>query len=119
MLLEEFYKYNVSGDRLIADYVYVHTLSCWIINKDFRVYESLIKHYEEQEQYEICEGIHRALDKVDNVMAEHFEAAEKIRETEDEVVYSHEEHQRVSRLVFEDIIKEIYEKQIGEHQKNS
>jgi hypothetical protein len=52
-------------------------------------------------------------------MAERFKDAEKLQESEDEVVYSHEEHQKVSRLVFEDIIKEIYEKQAGKYQKNS
>jgi len=119
MLLEEFYKYDASDDKLIAEYVYLHTLSCWIINSDFGIYESLIEYYEEQEQYAVCEGIHKALSKVDDIMAERFEQADKIKETESEVVYSMQEHSRVSALIFEDILKEIYEKQIGKHKKNN
>lgn len=119
MLLEEFYKYDASDDKFISEYVYLHTLSCWIINNDFNVYESLIEHYEEQEQYAVCEGIHRALSRIDEIMATRFEQADKIDETEIEALYSLQEHNRVSALIFEDIIKEIYEKQIDKRKKNN
>lgn len=52
-------------------------------------------------------------------MAERFEQADKIKETDDEVIYSMQEHSRVSALIFEDILKEIYEKQIDKRKKNS
>jgi regulator of sigma D len=119
MLLEEFYNYDASDDKLIAEYVYVHTLSCWIVNGDFDIYESLIDHYEKEEQYAVCEGIHKALSKIDDIMAVRFDEADKIQETEDKVVYSMQEHNRVSALIFEDILKEIYEKQINKYKTNN
>lgn len=119
MLLEEFYKYDASNDKLIAEYVYVHTLSCWIINSDFNIYESLMEYYEGQEQYAVCEGIHKALSKIDDIMASRFEEADKVKETEDEVIYSMQEHTRVSALIFEDILREIYEKQIDKLKKDN
>ena len=119
MLLEEFYKYDATDDTLITEYVYVHTLSCWIINNDFNIYENLLDYYEAEEQYAVCEGIHRALAKIDDIMAARFDEADKISQTENEITYTHQEHLRVSALIFEDIIKEIYEKQIDKRKKNS
>lgn len=118
MLLEEFYNYNHKGDSMLADSMYLHTLGCWLFNSNFEVYESLIKYYEDREEYAVCEGINRALNKIEDIMHEHFENAEKISETETEVTYTHEEHMRVSSLIFEDILKEIYEKQINKYKKN-
>jgi hypothetical protein len=119
MLLEEFYKYDPTNDKLISEYVYVHTLSCWIVNSDFNIYESLIEYYEGQEQFAVCEGIYNALEKIDQIMAERFEQADKIEETEGRVVHSMQEHNRISGLIFEDIIKEIYEKQINKYKENN
>lgn len=116
MLLEEFYNYDADEKKFIGDYTYMHTLSCWLINNDFSIYESLLQFYEEKEQYEVCEGIDRALRKIDEIMKHRFADADKLDETENEVVYSHEEHMRVSALIFEDILKEIYERKI-EHTK--
>ena len=45
-------------------------------------------------------------------MDKHFKEAEVLEEDEEQVLYTHDEHQRVSRLIFEDILKEIYERQI-------
>jgi len=119
MLLEEFYKYDPSDDRAISNYVYLHTLGCWLINNDFTIYEALLDHYEQQENYPVCEGIHRALSFIEEVMNVHFEEAEKMEETEGHFVYTHQEHMRVSALIFQDIIKEIYEKQIGKYKENN
>jgi regulator of sigma D len=119
MLLEEFYKYDPTNDKLISEYVYVHTLSCWIVNSDFNIYESLIEYYEGQEQFAVCEGIYNALEKIDQIMANRFEQADKIEETEDRAVHSMQEHTRISGLIFEDIIKEIYEKQINKYKENN
>ena len=119
MLLEEFYNYDSSGDQLIAESMYLHTLGCWLINNDFTIYESLVKHYEEIEQYEVCEGITRALDKIEDIMDKHFSEAEKFSETDKEVTYTHQEHMRVSALIYEDILKEIYEKQINKRKEDN
>ena len=119
MFLEEFYNYDASKDTLVTEYVYVHTLSCFIINNDFNVYESLLDHYEAEEQYAVCEGINRALLKIDDIMAKRFAEADKIEETEESVVYTHQEHMRISSLIFEDIVKEIYERKIANTEEHN
>lgn len=119
MLLEEFYSYDARDDKRIADYVYIHTLSCWLINNDFSIYETLLEHYEDQEMYAICEGINRGLNFIEDTMNLHFEDAEKMEEKDGHFVYTHQEHMRVSALIFQDIIKEIYEKQIGKFKENN
>ena len=55
MFLEEFYSYDASGDKLIAENMYMHTLACWLFNNDFQVYENLLEYYEEKEEYAVCE----------------------------------------------------------------
>ena len=119
MFLEEFYNYNAKGDKLIAENMYLHTLTCWLFNNDFQVYENLLDYYEEREEYAVCDGIHRALSKIDDIMHNRFNDADKIEETENEITYTHEEHLRVSSLIFEDILKEIYEKQINKYKENN
>lgn len=119
MFLEEFYNYNAKGDKLIAENMYLHTLTCWLFNNDFQVYENLLDYYEEREEYAVCDGIHRALSKIDDIMHNRFNDADKIAETENEIAYTHEEHMRVSSLIFEDILKEIYEKQISKYKENN
>jgi len=119
MLLEEFYNYDASSDRQISEYVYLHTLNCWLINSDFTIYEALLEYYETEEHYEVCEGINRALSKIEDIMTERFAEADSIEETEEEVVYTHQEHMRVSALIYKDIIKEIYEKQIDKRKEDS
>jgi hypothetical protein len=52
-------------------------------------------------------------------MNDRFEEAEKLKETEFEVTYTHEEHKRVSRLIFEDILKEVYEKQVSKYKESN
>lgn len=118
MFLEEFYSYDASGDKLIAENMYMHTLACWLFNNDFQVYENLLEYYEEKEEYAVCEGIHRALAKIDDIMHNRFNSANKVSETEESVTYTHEEHLRVSTLIFEDILKEIYEKQINKFKED-
>lgn len=119
MLLEEFYNYDGNRDKLSAEDVYLTTLQHWLIYNDFDIYESLLITFEQKENYVACEGIHRALRRIEQIMDQRFEEAEKIQETEEEVVYTHEEHKRISRLIFEDILKEIYEKQISKYQKDN
>jgi hypothetical protein len=119
MFLEEFYNYNGNRDQVVSDSMYLHTLACWLINNNFEVYESLIEHYEKIEEYAVCDGISKALNKISDIMHDRFEDAEKVSETDEEVVYTHQEHMRVSSLIFEDILKEIYEKQISKYKENN
>lgn len=119
MFLEEFYSYNGKGDSMIAESMYFHTLACWLFNNNFEVYESLIKYYEGREEYAVCEGINRALNRIEDIMSDRFSEADKLSETDNEAIYTHQEHMRVSSLIFEDILKEIYEKQIGKHKEDS
>ena len=119
MFIEEFYNYNGEETADVADIVYVTTLQSWLIYNELSIYESLLITFEELEQYAICEGIHRALSKVEDVMDERFSEANKLAETDESYTITHEEHQRISRLVFEDILKEIYEKQISKYKKNN
>lgn len=119
MLLEEFYNYDGKEDKLIAQDAYLSTLQCWFLYNEFDIYESLLITFEEKEQYAVCEGINRALTRIESIMNDRFEEAEKLKETEFEVVYSHEEHRRISRLIFEDILKEIYEKQVSKYKESN
>ena len=45
-------------------------------------------------------------------MDKRFDEAAKIEETEDEALLTSEEHKRVSQLIYQDILKEIYENRI-------
>jgi hypothetical protein len=119
MFIEEFYKYDGKDVTDVADIVYLTTLQSWLIYNELSIYESLLVTFEEMEQYAICEGIHRALSKVEDIMDERFSEANKLAESDSGYTVTHEEHNRVSRLVFEDILKEIYEKQIGKYKKNN
>lgn len=119
MLLEEFYNYDGREDKLIAQDAYLSTLQCWFLYNEFDIYESLLITFEEKEQYAVCEGINKALSRIEEIMNDRFEEAEKLKETEFEVVYTHEEHKRISRLIFEDILKEVYEKQVSRYKKNN
>ena len=119
MLLEEFYNYDGKEDRLIAQEAYLSTLHCWFLYNEFDIYESLLITFEQQEQYAICEGLNKALTRIESIMNNRFEEADALKETETEIVYSHQEHRRISRLIFEDILKEIYEKQVSKHQKDN
>lgn len=112
MLLEEFYSQDPNNHVRVAEAAYLVTLQYWMVYNQIEIYESMLQHYEEKEEYAICEGINRAIEKIDQVMHDRFEEAEAIEEDEEQTLYTHEEHQRVSRLIFEDILKEIYERQI-------
>lgn len=119
MLLEEFYNYDGKEDKLIAQEAYLSTLHCWFLYNEFDIYESLLITFEQREQYAICEGINKALSKIEEIMDNRFKESDNLKATSDEIVLTHEEHKRVSRLIFEDILREIYEKQISKHQKDN
>ena len=109
MSLEGFYNQEYRSQVSAA---YVSTLQFYINYNDLSIYDSLVAYYESTEEYAICEGISRAIDFIDNTMDNRFSEAVEEGEEEDGKIYTAEEYKRVSRLVFEDIIKEIYERQV-------
>lgn len=109
MLLEELYSKQYQNE---VNSAYVSTLQFYVNYNDLTIYDALVKHYEDTEEYAICEGISRAVDFIDDTMDKRFGDAIEEGEEEDGKIYTAEEYKRVSRLVFEDIIKEIYERQI-------
>jgi hypothetical protein len=119
MLLEEFFKHNPEDDQSVVQYFYIATLQAWLLNNEFEIFDNILKFFEQREEYLMCEGIHQAIDKIDEIYNDRFSEATAIHEDEDKIEYTYEEHRKVSRLIFEDIIKEIYEKQIDRHKKNS
>ena len=116
MLLEELYNKEYQSQVNAA---YVSTLQFYVNYNDLTIYDALVKYYEDTEEYAICEGISKAVDFVDDTMDIRFGEAIEEGEEEDGKIYTAEEYKRVSRLVFEDIIKEIYERQVGNYKENS
>lgn len=112
MLLEELYSQDPKNHVRVAETAYLVTLQYWMVYNQLDIYERMLNYYEQMEEYAICEGINRAIEKIESTMDYHFQEAESLEEDEDQILYTHEEHQRVSRLIFEDILKEIYERQI-------
>jgi hypothetical protein len=112
MLLEELYSQDPKNHVKVAETAYLVTLQYWMVYNQLDIYERMLNYYEQMEEYAICEGINRAIEKIESTMDKHFQEAESLEEDEDQILYTHEEHQRVSRLIFEDILKEIYERQI-------
>ena len=126
MLLEEFFNQSSTNDQLIK-YVYVSTLSNFIVNPNFQTFDNILEEYEKKENYIVCEGINRALNKIDEIYNDRFSDA--IRDEDDdedeEKEFSIEDYVtledrniRISRLIFEDIIKEIYEAQIKRYKES-
>jgi len=116
MSLEEFYNQEYRSQVSAA---YVSTLQFYINYNDLTIYDALVAYYESTEEYAICEGISRAIDFIDLTMDNRFSEAIEEGEEEDGKIYTAEEYKRVSRLVFEDIIKEIYERQIKNCKENN
>lgn len=112
MLLEEFYSQDPKNHVRVAESAYLVTLQYWMVYNQLDIYERMLQYYEEKEEYAFCEGISRAIEKIEDTMDKRFQEAEALEEDEDQILYTHDEHQRVSRLIFEDILKEIYERQI-------
>ena len=116
MLLEELYNKEYQSQVNAA---YVSTLQFYVNYNDLTIYDALVKYYEDTEEYSICEGISKAVDFIDDTMDIRFGEAIEEGEEEDGKIYTAEEYKRVSRLVFEDIIKEIYERQVKGIEKPS
>mgnify|MGYP001392270644 CR=1 FL=1 len=123
MLLEEFFSQSSTNDQLIK-YVYVSTLSNFIVNPNFQIFDNILEEYEKKENYIVCEGINRALNKIDEIYNDRFSEAISEEDDEEEKEFSIEDYVthedkniRVTTLIFEDIIKEIYEAQIKRYKE--
>mgnify|MGYP000063297941 FL=1 len=119
MLSEELYNYDAEAWHGVSNATYLATLNAWLIYNDFSLYEDALMILEEQGQYEACHGIKMAIGFIEDVMAHRFGEAEKVTEREDEIVLTHDEHSRVSDLIFKDIMTEIYEKHVNQYKKNN
>ena len=122
MLLEELYNdRKKSGD--IQMHFYTATLSAYLIYNDLEVFDRLLQEFEDREEYLICSGIKAAIEKIEDVHDSRFQnAAVEIGMEEDDegmLTFSFEKHKEISKLIFEDILKEIYEKQIEQSTRNS
>lgn len=122
MLLEELYNDGKkSGD--IQMHFYTATLSAYLIYNDLEIFDRLLQEFEDREEYLICSGIKAAIEKIEDVHDSRFQnAAVEIGMEEDDegmLTFSFEKHKEISKLIFEDILKEIYEKQIEQSTRNS
>lgn len=122
MLLEELYNDGKkSGD--IQMHFYTATLSAYLIYNDLEIFDRLLQEFEDREEYIICSGIKAAIEKIEDVHDSRFQnAAVEIGMEEDDegmLTFSFEKHKEISKLIFEDILKEIYEKQIEQSTRNS
>jgi hypothetical protein len=110
MFIEEFYNYDGKSDEQIIRIIYETTLTSWLIFNEEDVYLEMIEFFEEQEDYLACEGVKRAVDKINDIMDKRFDEVSDV--DEDEILMTSEEHKNVSKLIYQDILKEIYENRI-------
>lgn len=122
MLSEEFFN-QLRGSEYIKDHFYISTLSAWLIYTDLEVFDKILEEFERREEYLACAGIREAIDKIEDVHGDHFDkAAEELGiDADDEGFYQFtaEKHREVSKLIFEDIVTEIYDGQIKLHKRAS
>lgn len=119
MLFEELYKYDASDDKEVGEGFYVATLMYWLLNNELEIFDDVLNHFQEKEQYIVCFGIKKAIDKIEETIEKRFDEAAVMSESEEEKVYDAEEYKRVSREIFKDILFEIYEYQIKKPEKGS
>lgn len=113
MFTEEFYNQEIK-DKDVVDFFYVATLQMWLTHNDLNIYDDLLTYFEEQENYLICEGVHKAIAFIEKTVEQNFDNATKLSDNEDGSMYSFEEHKRISNEIFKEVVKEVYEKQIGD-----
>jgi predicted transcriptional regulator len=122
MLLEEFYNEGKKTENVQLHF-YIATLSAYLIYNDLEIFDKLLQEFEDKEEYLICSGIQSAIEKIEEVHSERFnEASIEIGIEEDEeglLTFSYEKHKEISKLIFKDILTEIYEKQIGQSTSDS
>lgn len=119
MLFEDFFNQENHENEDITEYFYTATLSAWLIYNDLDVFDSVLRHFEEKEEYAICAGIHKAIEKIDEIYNNRFDEATVLYEDDEKVEYTFDEHKKISKLIFEDVLKEIYEKQVSKHKEDN
>ena len=117
MFTEEFYNQEIK-DKDVIDFFYVATLQMWLTHNDLNVYDDLLTYFEEQENYLICQGVHKAIAFIEATVEDKFDSATNSSDSEDSDVFSFEEHKRISNEIFKEVVKEVYEKQIGDVSKS-
>jgi hypothetical protein len=117
MSLEEFYKASNEDRNKIESY-YLTTLQAWMLWNKFDMFEDVLQHFEDKEEYLVCSGIQTAISRIEDIMDNHFTKATPIEENNDVVTYSLEEYEEVSKKVFKDLIIEMYERQIDNSKEN-
>ncbi len=113
MFFEGFFDETELDAQDIINHYYVLTLSAWITYNEMEIYEQMMKYFEEKENYYICEGINRALAKIDEVTTHRFSEATPLEEDDERKTFGVDEYKQVSRRVFTDIMTEIYERQFS------
>lgn len=107
---EEFY--NAKNKSEIA---YAYTLLAYLNHPQLNIFEDLLDRYTDEERYEECDGVNKALQFIENTYSSRFaDAAEK---TEDEhFVVTEENYGIVNNIIFQDILDEFIKQQIKGHQ---
>ena len=122
MLLEELYNDGKESGNIQLHF-YTATLSAYLIYNDLDIFDKLLQDFEEKEEYLICSGIKAAIEKIEDIHDSRFNnAALEVGIQEDEeglLTFSFDKHKEISKLIFEDILKEIYERQIERSSKDS
>lgn len=122
MLLEELYNDGKESGNIQLHF-YTATLSAYLIYNDLEIFDKLLQDFEEKEEYLICSGIKAAIEKIEDIHDSRFNnAALEVGIQEDEeglLTFSFDKHKEISKLIFEDILKEIYERQIERSSKDS
>lgn len=122
MLLEELYNDGKKSGNIQLHF-YTATLSAYLIYNDLEVFDRLLQEFEEKEEYLICSGIKAAIEKIEDLHDSRFQnAAVEIGMEEDEdgmLTFSFDKHREISKLIFEDILKEIYNGQIEAYQRTN
>lgn len=112
MLYEELFKYDGKNEKETGDHFYIATLMYWLLNNELDIFDEVLIYFQDKEQYLVCHGINRAIEKIEETIERRFGEAASEAENEEEKVYSVEEYKRVSKEIFKDILLEIYESQI-------
>ena len=112
-------------NKQIASHFYVTTLQNWLIYNNYTVYEDVLEYFESLELYPICDGIKKALVFIEFVLDKRFKEAQVGFEDELNFVLGQleenefEKHREISRLVYKDILTEIYGEQIRNFTKSN
>lgn len=125
MLLGEYYKITNTGEERTVDLIYVTTLLAYLNHPNTGVFVGLLERLENEEKYMMCAGVHKAISKIEDFYDNRFvevasgNGMDFTEPEEIEINISQDDYQEVLDKVFEDILIEVYEKQIDGYQKSS